>query len=165
MRWRTFIIGWALVLAVLLLAQRRSPAENPAVGTAVVELTYARPARANASPVPELAQARRVIAPLAVLDITPQVHSNRAYTVSLEDVARWEDTHGHIPAGAVVMARSVVSPDWKSPERGAVNRFPGFSPDAVQFLVEARDVYGLGTDTPEHPRSVVLVYRRPNSSH
>ncbi|MGI9103589.1 MAG: cyclase family protein [Terriglobales bacterium] len=165
MRWRTFIVGWLLVAAVLLLAQRRSPDESPEVNTAVVELTYARPAmRANAASAPDLAQARRVVAPLAVFDITAAVRGDRAYTASMEDVARWEQAHGHIPVNAVVMAHSAVSPAWKLNDSHSANRFPGFSDEAVRFLVEARSVYGLGTDTPEHPRSVVVVYRGANSS-
>ena len=70
-----------------------------------------------------------------------------------------------MPPHAVVMARSDVPVLWRSqPERrghvdGNAGRFPGFGEEAISFLVEARDSYGLGTETPANGRSVVLVYR------
>jgi kynurenine formamidase len=167
MRWRTFMIGWTMALAVLLIAHSKPPAGNEGVGTAVVELTYAaaphssdnRQWKANSG------HAQRIVAPLVVVDVTPRVRSHADYLLSLEDIARWEDMHGHVPPYAVVMARSDVPVAWRSqPERlghgdGNAGHFPGFSEDAIRFLVEARAVYGLGTETLDGGRSVVLVYR------
>src|SRR5215831_3017260 len=36
----------------------------------------------------------RLVAPLAVLDVTQQVKRNPDYQVSVEDIARWEQIHG-----------------------------------------------------------------------
>jgi hypothetical protein len=167
MRWRTFMIGWTMALAVLLIAHPKPPAGNEDVGTAVVELTYAassnspanRQWNANAGPAP------RIVAPLVELDVTPRTRADGGYLLSMEDIARWEERHGHVPPHAVVMARSAAPVRWRSqPERrgnddGNAGRFPGFSEDAIRFLVEARDAYGLGTETAANGRSVVLVYR------
>ena len=167
MRWRTFMIGWTMALAVLLIAHPKPPAGNEDVGTAVVELIYAAPANSAASRQRNTSAGHppRIVAPLVVLDVTPRMRSDADYLLSMEDIARWEEVHGHVPPNAVVMARSDIPVRWRAtPERlghveGNAVRFPGFSEDAIRFLVEARYAYGLGTETPETGRSVVLVYR------
>ncbi len=167
MRWRTFMIGWTMALAVLLISPSKPPAGNEGVGTAVVELTYAAAPRSvdHRQWNRNVGQAQRIVAPLVVVDVTPRIRSHADYLLSLEDIAHWEDMYGHVPPYAVVMARSDVPVAWRpQPERpgngdGNAGHFPGFSEDAIRFLVEARAVYGLGTETPDGARSVVLVYR------
>jgi hypothetical protein len=167
MRWRTFMIGWTMALAVLLLVHSQPATGDNAVGTAVVEFTYAGSPRSARKHPAEAARARRVLAPLVVLNVTSETRSNPAYLVTMDDVARWEEVHGHIPSNAVVMARSAAPTMWRSQpstvtaRAGNAGRFPGFGEDAIRFLVEARYAYGLGTETPEKGRSVVLVYRPP----
>ncbi len=155
--------GWTMAAAVLLLAHPKPPAGNQDVGTAVVELTYARTARPAPHRVPSAAPDRpeRVVAPLVVLDVSQRTRSDSSYLVSMDDIARWEEAHGHMPANAVVLARSYAPTAWRttSPPTGNARHFPGFSEGAIRFLVEARYAYGLGTETPEGGRSVVLVYR------
>jgi hypothetical protein len=168
MRWRTFMIGWTLALAVLLIARSKPPSGNQDVGTAVVELTYAKSLSASSvhhqPPSANIGHSQRVVAPLVVLDVSPETRSDAGYMVSLDDIARWEEAHGHLPASAVVMARSDTRTGWLSQvgvasQSSNAGHFPGFSEDAIRFLVEARYVYGLGTETPDGGRSVVLVYR------
>ena len=95
----------------------------------------------------------RLIAPLAVLDVTANVKKNPDYQISVEDIARWEQGNGHIPPGAVVITRTGWDSRWDSAKnyRNAdakgVMHFPGYSEDAAKFLVEARNVLGLGIDT------------------
>jgi kynurenine formamidase len=95
----------------------------------------------------------RLIAPLVILDLRTQARSNPDYQLSVEDISRWEKANGQIPFGSVVMALTGWETRWYSPEkyrnadsRGAMH-FPGFSLDAVRFLVEARNTLGLGIDT------------------
>ena len=155
------MIGWTMALAVLLIARPQAPSGNPDVGTAVVELTYAHSLQAvNRQRNANMGHAQRIVAPLVVVDVTRQARSESGYLVTLEDVARWEEAHGHVPANSVVMARSDAPTRWRSqPEMGNAGHFPGFSEDAIRFLVEARHAYGLGTETQDSGRSVVLVYR------
>jgi hypothetical protein len=154
------MIGWTMALAVLLIAHPKPPS-NSAVGTAVVELTYANPPRTvrqqwNGN----LGHSQRVLAPLVVMDVTRQARADSGYLIGMEEVARWEEEHGHVPANSVVMARSEAPTRWRSqPAAGNAGHFPGFSEDAIRFLVEARYVYGLGTETADSGRAVVLVYR------
>jgi kynurenine formamidase len=166
MRWRTFMTGWTLAFIVLMLAHPKPRAGNEDVGTAVVELTYA--ATPHSSPSRQwntnVAHPQRVVAPLVVVDVTQRTRSDANYLLTMEDVARWEEQHGHVPPNAVVMARSDVPVHWApQPVRGHndsnASHFPGFSEDVIRFLVEARAAYGLATETPENGRQVVLVYR------
>lgn len=95
----------------------------------------------------------RLIAPLVVLDVTSQVRANPDYEVSVEDIARWEQIHGDIPGGAVVLARTGWSERWNSnkdyrnTDKNGVMHFPGYSRDAARFLVEGRAALALGIDT------------------
>ncbi len=95
----------------------------------------------------------RLIAPLAVLDVTNPVRSNPDYEVSVEDIAQWEQIHGDIPAGAVVLARTgwagrwTSAVDYRNTDKKGVMHFPGYSQKAAKFLVEGRAVLALGIDT------------------
>ena len=95
----------------------------------------------------------RLIAPLSVLDVTAQVRRNPDYEVSVEDIAQWEQIHGEIPPGSVVVARTGWGTRWDSPkdyrniDKKGVMHFPGYSEDAAKFLVEARLALALGIDT------------------
>lgn len=95
----------------------------------------------------------RLIAPLSVLDVTAQVRRNPDYEVSVEDIAQWEQIHGEIPPGSVVVARTGWGTRWDSPkdyrniDKKGVMHFPGYSEDAARFLVEARLALALGIDT------------------
>ena len=98
--------------------------------------------------------AERLVRPLVVLDVTAKVSSNPDYRVSVDDIAAWEQANGHIPAGALVMAYTGWEQRWGSMQRyrnadaDGVMHFPGFTLEATRFLVEGRDVVGLGIDTP-----------------
>jgi kynurenine formamidase len=95
----------------------------------------------------------RLIAPLAVIDVSANVNSNPDYQLSVEDIANWEKLNGQIPPGAVVIAHTGWDARWNSvkeyrnADAKGIMHFPGFSLDAAKFLVEARNVYGLGIDT------------------
>jgi len=95
----------------------------------------------------------RLIGPLVVLDVTAKVKQSPDYRVSAEDIAAWEQAHGEIPGGAIVMVQTGWSEHWNSMKdyrhadaAGALH-FPGYSLDAARFLVESRNVVGLGIDT------------------
>jgi kynurenine formamidase len=95
----------------------------------------------------------RLLAPLAVLDVTSQVRNNSDYEVSVEDIARWEQMHGEIPPGSVVLARTgwaarwTSTKDYRNPDKNGVMHYPGYSENAARFLVEGRAALALGIDT------------------
>jgi kynurenine formamidase len=93
---------------------------------------------------------KNFIAPAAVIDISKQSAANADYELTVADVKAWEKKHGRIPPRSWVLLRT----DWsKRQGREYVNmredgqHSPGPGPEVVRFLVEQRDVHGLGTET------------------
>ena len=94
--------------------------------------------------------AERLRAPLVVMNVERNVANDPNYKIGVEDIARWEQAHGQIPLGAVVVARTGWQPARHSnSSQNVAASLPGFSEDATQFLVEGRVVLGLGSDRPE----------------
>ncbi len=95
----------------------------------------------------------RLVRPLAVIDICEQAKDNPDYAVRVQDIAVWEQAHGPVPSGAVVMAYTGWEERWDSQEKfrnqqaDGVTHYPGFSLEAAKFLVGSRSVVGLGIDT------------------
>jgi kynurenine formamidase len=167
MQWRTFIIGWILAVALLLFGHSRPAETRQYAYREVVDLTHAGALMVNGehldaaaygtrmdAPIrredgrwaAEAVTPDRLVAPLAVLDVTFEAAKDPNYQVTIDDVARWERAHGHIPPGAVVIARTGFRPPAvlpKTPQPHAA-----FSVDVVQFLARARSVYGIGIDAP-----------------
>jgi kynurenine formamidase len=108
--------------------------------------------------------AERLVRPLVVLDVQAKTKSNPDYEVSVEDVAEWEGAHGEVPAGAVVMAYTGWDYRWSRPKefhnlaQDGLPHFPGFSLQAVEFLVKTRDVVGLGIDTMSVDKGATTTY-------
>jgi kynurenine formamidase len=167
MQWRTFAIGSILAVAVILFAQRRPIPPQPAEFRQVVDLTHTGALTVTGEHLDASAFGTRMdapifkqdgrwsadrvtpdrlVAPLAVVDVRQQAAGNPNYEISLADIAQWEESHGHIPIGAVVIVRT----GWKTPTVLPKHALPhaAFSLDAVEFLARARRVYGIGTDAP-----------------
>jgi len=95
----------------------------------------------------------RLIAPLVVLDVSANIADYPDYQISVEDIVYWERNHDQIPLGSIVIARTGWDSRWNSArsyrnaDKEGVLHFPGYSPDAAKFLVEARNTLGLGIDT------------------
>jgi kynurenine formamidase len=94
-----------------------------------------------------------LIAPIVVVDIAKKARSNPNAMVELEDLQRFERRHGRIPRGALVAADSgwaekVDDPDaFKGGPAFPNYNFPGWSEEAALWLVEKRDITGIGIDT------------------
>ena len=155
MRFHSFIIAYALVLAAVLLFAERRPRPRPQNHySQVVDLTDA--ALANTSPESKsgtriispsalipgtwgTAQipAERLIAPMVVMDLNAS-----SAQISVADIANWEAQHGNVPQGAIVAVRRVGSAP-----RSSSDQFP-VSTDAAQFLMDARYTTAFVLDTP-----------------
>jgi kynurenine formamidase len=90
------------------------------------------------------------IAPAVVVDISRQSAENPDYELTVADVEAFERAHGRIPPRHWVLLRT----DWsKRTGRDYANmredgqHSPGPCPEVVRFLVEERDLLGLGTET------------------
>ncbi|MHB8110943.1 MAG: cyclase family protein [Syntrophorhabdaceae bacterium] len=100
------------------------------------------------------------IGPAVKIDATSQCSRDRDYLLSVDDIIAWEDKHGNIPHGAWVIMYTGIGtrhyPDRKlvlGTDRKGMSalpdlNFPGFSPEAAQFLVEQRNIRGIAIDTP-----------------
>ncbi len=94
----------------------------------------------------------RLVGPAVVIDIRAQAAEDTDYRLRVADVNAWEERHGRIPAGAIVLARTGWAARWpdepryRNTDEAGLMHFPGFSVEAVQLLIE-RDVSGLGIDT------------------
>lgn len=98
-------------------------------------------------------EAQQLFAPAVVIDVEGPASADADYRVSLEDVQRFETEHGRIPDGAAVLARTGWSKFWDNPARYQSRdvrdqlHFPGFSAEAVEFLINERNIRGIGVDT------------------
>jgi kynurenine formamidase len=97
------------------------------------------------------------VRPLVVISIADQVKKNATYALKVADVRAFEQKHGRIPQGSVVMVRSDWSKKWtenptKAKALAADPKFPGVSLAALKFLHLQRHIlfHGhepLDTDT------------------
>jgi kynurenine formamidase len=82
----------------------------------------------------------RLIAPLAVVSIASRAAKDPDTLLTVDDLLAWEKRHGRLPAGAVVAMHS----GWDMKDTAHA---PGFSEEAARFLVDHRDIVGVGVDT------------------
>ena len=101
----------------------------------------------------------QLIGPAAVVDVSPRALADRDYQINVADLEAWEQVHGRIPAGAIVLLNTGYHRFWPdrvkymgTDERGpdAVEKlhFPGLHPDAARWLTTERRVGAVGLDTP-----------------
>ncbi|WP_234573042.1 cyclase family protein [Rhodohalobacter sp. 614A] len=94
-----------------------------------------------------------------VIDVTEPVAQNRDYQIQPSDITEWEQEHGQIPEGSILLFYTGMGAYWPDAEAylGTANRgeealselsFPGIHPDAAQWIVENRNVKAVGLDTP-----------------
>ena len=95
----------------------------------------------------------KFFAPLAVVSIKARVDKNPDTAVSVDDILAWEKLHGRLPAGAFVAmysgwdARITDGKKFLNADAKDTMHTPGFGGEAAKFLVEQRDIVGVGVDT------------------
>jgi len=100
------------------------------------------------------------IGPAVKIDVISKCLSNRDYLLTVEDLKQWEETNGRIPDNAWVLMFTGIDTKYY-PDRinvlGTAKTgkdalpelsFPGFSAEAAAFLVNERNIKGIGLDTP-----------------
>jgi len=101
----------------------------------------------------------QLVGPIAVVDVSTIALGNRDYLVSVGDLQSFERTSGRIPDRAMVLIMTGYGQFWPDAEKylGTTERgpsavaklhFPGLHPDAATWLVQNRNVKGIGIDTP-----------------
>ncbi|NOU30251.1 MAG: cyclase family protein, partial [Polyangiaceae bacterium] len=94
-----------------------------------------------------------LVVPLGVASIASRAAEDADAVFGLDDLRRWEGAHGAVPRGGALFlhtgwASRIAEPGhFVNMDAGGVMHFPGFSTEAVAFLVEQRGVAGLGIDT------------------
>lgn len=98
----------------------------------------------------------RLIGPAVVIDVAEKAAHDPDYRLSAEDVLAFEQRHGRIEPGTIVLMRSGWSQHWPDAKRylgddtpgDATNlHFPSFGADAARLLVIERQAGVLGVDT------------------
>lgn len=108
--------------------------------------------RDGARTVDQLA-APMLIAPVAVVRIRDRAARNHDAQIMPADIRAWERRHGRLPRGAAVFmdsgweSRVGSNQTFRNPDASGVMHFPGFHPDAVEFLLKERNAVGIGVDT------------------
>ncbi|MFN8520031.1 MAG: cyclase family protein [Chloroflexota bacterium] len=92
-----------------------------------------------------------LIRPAAVIDISDDVGDDADSVLTLAQVEAFERANGAIPTGGIVLLRTGWEERNTDPIRYAGQpgdlRFPAFGEEAARFLVERRQVVGVGVDT------------------
>ncbi len=97
-----------------------------------------------------------MVLPLVVIDVHKQVEMNPDYTITMDDVRKWEKRHGKIPKGAFVAMRTDWSKRWpdmaamQNKDADGIAHYPGWSLEVLQYLYEGRKITASGhepTDT------------------
>ena len=90
------------------------------------------------------------VGPVVVIDCSAGASDDEDFELTPELIVTWETTHGKIPNDAWVLMRT----DWSKKSGGAYLNMrddgphsPGPTPDAIQFLINERNIRGFGTET------------------
>jgi len=107
----------------------------------------------DGAPTADLLPVENFVAPLAVIDISARATDDPDTGVTPDDIAAWEAANGPLPAGAFVAmysgweARLVDPASFINQDADGVQHYPGFTPEAATFLLDERDIVGIGVDT------------------
>ena len=86
-----------------------------------------------------------------MIEVREQVSGNRGYQIQPSDITNWEQEHGPISDGSIVLFYTGFGEEWPDAEAylGTANRveealpelsFPGIHPDTAQWIVNNRSV-------------------------
>ena len=98
----------------------------------------------------------QLVAPAVVIDVTGKASANADYRLTADDVRAWEQQHGTIAAGTIVLLRTGWGKRWgnrlqyfgdDTPAATDKLHFPSYGEDAARLLVEERRAAALGIDT------------------
>ncbi|MBT2338427.1 MULTISPECIES: cyclase family protein [Pseudomonas] len=93
-----------------------------------------------------------LVRPAVVVDLASRLQDNPDYVIDLQDIEYWERAHGLIPEGCVVLFHTGWQSRWQDRQRFFNEdahglHFPGIGAATTQFLLEQRQIAGIGIDT------------------
>ena len=100
----------------------------------------------------EKIKAEDLVLPLAVIDIRAKAASDPLALLTVEDVKAWEAKYGRIPDRACLAMNSgwathINTPEFKSLNSNGELQQPAFHIDAIEFIMEERNVASIAVDT------------------
>jgi kynurenine formamidase/alkylation response protein AidB-like acyl-CoA dehydrogenase len=97
--------------------------------------------------------AESLVVSAVVIDIRVKTAVNSDYVLTVADVLAWEEEYGEISARSLVILYTGWQDKWcdqnpffNQDAEGSLH-FPGFGSDATQFLLNERQIAGVGIDT------------------
>jgi len=100
------------------------------------------------------------IGPAVKIDVTEKCEKNRDYLLTEEDIKGWEKEYGRIPENAWIIMYTGIDTKYYPDKKKVLGTektgeaaipelsFPGFSEEAVEFLLKSRNITGIAIDTP-----------------
>ena len=94
-----------------------------------------------------------LIVPAVVINIADKADEDPNAMLTIDDIEAYEGDHGTIQSGSAVFMDSGWAQRWgdaaafRGGEAFGAFSFPGFDPDACEFLIEEREIVGVGVDT------------------
>lgn len=98
----------------------------------------------------------QLVAPAVVIDVSAKADANADYRLSADDVRAWEQSHGSISPGTIVLLRTGWGGRWPDrmryfgddrPGDASNLHFPSYGKDAAELLVRDRKVSAIAVDT------------------
>jgi kynurenine formamidase len=94
---------------------------------------------------------RDLIVPVVVIDIEEKASKNSDAELTVDDIKNFEKEFGKIPEHSCVMMYSgwekhLTDSLFVGLDAKQVKHYPGFSNDAIKFLVDERKIAGIGVD-------------------
>jgi len=93
------------------------------------------------------------VVPAVVIDVRQKAAQNGDYQLTKDDVLTWEGKHGRIAPGAFVILFTGWEDRWDDPkafinedDKGHLH-FPGFAGATTRWLLDERQIAGVGIDT------------------
>jgi kynurenine formamidase len=97
----------------------------------------------------------QLVAPAVVIDVAAKATADPVYRLTRDDVLAFEQRHGRIGRGTIVLLRTGWSSRWAdrqayfgdaTPGDASKLRFPSYGAEAAELLVRERGVAALGAD-------------------
>jgi kynurenine formamidase len=94
-----------------------------------------------------------LVGPAVVINISVKVDNNADYELTVDDIIHWEEVNGRIQERSIILLNTGWWRRWddydkyKNADDDNRLHFPGYSAEAAGFLVEKRDINGIGIDT------------------
>lgn len=100
----------------------------------------------------------KLVGPGIAIDVSDACDRDPDHAIPTEAFVRWEEQHGELPEGALVLLHTGFARHWpnraeylgtaaRGPEAVPELHFPGLAPEAARWLVERRAIAAIGIDT------------------